>query len=47
MPQHTKEKQMPPKAPAKGLKGPKALTEKQKKNLPIALQKAILSKRNK
>jgi len=41
MPQHTKEKQMPPKAPAKGL------TEKQKKNLPIALQKAILSKRKK
>jgi len=45
MPQHTKEKQMPPKAPPKA--PAKGLTEKQKKNLPIALQKAILSKRKK
>ena len=49
MPQHYGDKKMNGKMNGKNEKKPKAkgLTEKQKKNLPPALQKAIMAKRKK
>jgi len=50
MPRHTKTHKMPDGSMMKGakhIKPSKGLTPKQKANLPIALQKAILAKRKK
>ena len=44
MPGYTKSHKMPDGSMMKGKKHPKGLTPKQKANLPVALQKAILRK---